>query len=121
MSSGPRLKLLLAPGCETDIETSSTVANRLAGLEYQFLRLDKPKGNLRILEFSWNNSCDVELWDICGAHSYVEGLPPICFMDAAGMVIVAGDVPKTLIEANNGFFCSSDFPIIWFVNESSYR
>lgn len=117
----PRLKILLAPGTPADIGTTSTIANRLGGIEYNFLDLEKPLGNLRILEFAWGGLYDVELWDVCGAHNYDEGMPPVCFMESSGMVVVSGEVPREILARNAGFFGSSDFPILWFVNEHTYR
>ena len=121
MNNNTRLKIILVPATLADVGAASMIANRLAGIDYNFFSLDKPIGSLRILEFTWNSNFDIELWDICGADSYKTGLPAVAFMDATGMVIVSGDVPRTLLERNNGFFGSSDFPILWFVDENTYR
>lgn len=121
MAHNTRLKIILAPSSANDVGVASTIANRLAGIEYHFLNLAEPIGTLRILEFTWNSKYDIELWDVCGADTYKDGLPPIAFMETTGFVIVSGDVPRTLIERNNSFFGSPDFPILWFVDENTYR
>ncbi|KAI1307619.1 hypothetical protein HDE_00736 [Halotydeus destructor] len=117
-----KLKLVIVAASAPYIGQASTIANRLAGIEYIYLNMEKPIGCVRVVDFLWNNAYTIEIWDICGAQNYYQdGLPPIVLMESSGLMIVSHEVPRDLLQKNSTLFNSPQFPVLWLVDESNYR
>lgn len=89
---------------------SSLIANHLAGLEYSHFS-GNDYTNLRILQFDWNNTHDIELWDYCCTTN--SSIPAICLHETLGIIVSGGDSLPLYIQKIKGK------PIIWFQDQAS--
>lgn len=114
------IKILIVACTEEEISDSIVIANKLAGIDYNYFEPWQLKSsNLRILEFTWNNT-DIEMWNILPVDFDFnsETLPPISLMDACGLILLSNNPPIDFIRKNNSYFNSMEFPILWFTTDT---
>ena len=105
---------------------SVLISNKLAGIEYVYIHpFDMNISKLRVLEFTWN-TMDIELWnynlsDDQYVDENIQSVPPVCFMDSCGLILVSNEAPIQFINRYNSLFNSFDFPILWIANEKYLR
>lgn len=119
-------KILLVAFSEEEAQDSFIISNKLAGFTYDYFNpSESVLSRLRILEFAWNNM-DIELWNYSASQDsqdelMEEEIPPICFMDASGLIIVSNEPPINFIHQHDGYFYTRDFPILWIAVEKYTR
>ncbi|RWS26747.1 hypothetical protein B4U80_03007 [Leptotrombidium deliense] len=113
-----KMKIIITSLAKSESDYSSLIANRLSGLEFNNLSFDKKHTTLRLLELSWNNVVDVELWDISVAN-YT--LPAIATFEANGLILISNETPKNFIEKNSTLFANRDFPLLWMIPSKHNR
>lgn len=120
------VKILLISCSQEEMNDSVAISNKLAGIEYTCISpFDMNMSKLRVLEFTWN-TMDIELWNYnVSDDQYVDDnvqcVPPVCFMDSCGLILISNEAPIHFINKYNSLFNSFDFPILWIANEKYLR
>lgn len=126
MNINQSVKILLISCSQEEVNDSVLISNKLAGIEYVYIHpFDMNMSKLRVLEFTWN-TMDVELWnynlsDDQYVDETIQSVPPVCFMDSCGLILVSNEAPIQFINRYNSLFNSFDFPILWIANEKYLR